>query len=155
MIEVRKLSINDRALIAEALAWINDFPRWIKDADKAWGHVTVDDYIAMLACDPQADFAVFDDGEMVAEISISLFSKECYNSHLMMKRGARKEAVMVAAASLIETLRERGCRGYSWVLARNHGLREIVELIGMQRDGLEQYKGQTHGHPLLWLRYTV
>lgn len=155
MIEIRKLGINDRPLIEEALGWINNFPRWVQDADKAWGRVTVDEYLTMLANDPQSDFGIFDDGEMVAEISISLFSKECYNSHLMMKRGARKEPVIVAAASLIKALKDRGCSGFSWVLSKNYGLREIVETVGMKRDGLEQYKGQSHGQPLLWLRYAV
>lgn len=146
----------DIDLVAEALGWLSDFPKFMQDADKAWGRASVDEYLKMMKEDPQADFGVFENGKLVAEICIALIRPNEYNSHLMMKRGANIDAVIIAAASVIKGLKEKGMvAGYSWVLKQNRGLQRILELIGMRRDGLRQIKGQSHNQPLEWLRYAI
>lgn len=156
-IELRRLDPGrDQLLVTEALGWIVDFPRWMQDADKAWGRATVDEYLDMMRNDAQVDFGVFEDGRMVAEICIALAGENLYNSHLMMKRGTNINTVMIAAASVIKGLFDKGMvQGWSWALKRNHGLQNILLAVGMRPDGLEQYHGQSHSQPLLWCRYVI
>lgn len=153
---IRRLTPDDRDLIAEALGWIDKMPRWAKDADRTWGVPSVDEYLSMMEIDPQIDLGIFQDEAMVAEICIALVGNGVYNSHLMMKRGAEVSGVIVAAVSVKDQLFAKyGAKEiWSWALARNHGLQKILTSIGMKRDGVEQYKGSSHGMPLRWLRYS-
>jgi len=153
---IRKLTSDDRNLIAEALGWIDDLPRWAKDADRAWGVPSVDEYLSMMTSDPQVDLGIFQGKEMIAEICVALAGNGVYNSHLMMRRGANVNAVILAAASIKDQLFAKyGAREiWSWALAKNQGLQNILMAIGMRRDGMEQYKGSSHGQPLRWVRYS-
>lgn len=149
---MRRLEKTDTVLIKEALSWSEGAPRWFRDADRAWGTITPDKYIEQM--DDQADFGVFD-GELVAVITLSLEGKGIFNSHLMVKRKAPVGLIVVSAVSIIRQLFENGMReGWAWPNKRNYGLRRILELIGMKRDGLEIIKGQSHGRPLTWVRYS-
>lgn len=154
MTTIRKLTVNDRVLISEALSWIDQMPRWARDADETWGKVTADAYCEMMRNDPQIDLGIFDEGEFIAILTLAQAGEKVWNTHLMMKRSASKDCVIVALASVKKQLLDHGMRVWSWAWARNEGLQEILQIIGMARDGLEQYKGTSHGQPLLWIRYT-
>jgi hypothetical protein len=35
------------------------------------------------------------------------------------------------------------------------GARRILEAVGLKRDGVVMFKGQSHGQPIKWVRYGV
>lgn len=145
----------DEDLIREALSWIDDAPLWFRNADAAWGPDTPETYLNQMRQDGQADFGVFDP-ELIAVITITLAGKGIFNSHLMVKRHANVDSLIIAAASLMKQLFEHNMReGWSWLAKRNRGAQRIVEAIGMTRDGVSMLKGQSHGRPLSWVRYSI
>ncbi|HWT01208.1 MAG TPA: hypothetical protein VN256_13245 [Pyrinomonadaceae bacterium] len=145
----------DQELIREALSWVNEQPRFFQDADKAFGNGDVGFYLELMRTEPQADFGIFDGG-LVAMITISLVGKGMFDSHLLVKRGTRPELIVPAAYAVLRRLFEMGLKeGWSWPAAKNTGVRKVLEMIGMRRDGLTKYKGQSHGKPILWMRYSV
>lgn len=157
MTEVRRLNPDaDEALIREAVGWLAQYPRWCRDADAAWGVEGADAYLAQMRDERQADFGVFDEGELLAVITLTLEGKGAYNSHLMVRPGASPEPIAAAASGLIKSLKEAGMReGWAWLAAKNRGVRRIVEAVGMRLDGVTQFKGQSHGQPIEWVRYSV
>lgn len=158
MVEIRRLDPNnDALLIAEAVGWIDDAPRWMRDCDDAWGKTTAGDYLEQMKTTHQADFGVFDEDEFVAVITVSLEGHGVYNSHLMAKRTANPETLKIAIANVLNQMQNQGMmrEGWMWLARRNVGVRRIVEALGLRRDGVSRYKGQSHGQPILWLRYSV
>jgi hypothetical protein len=146
----------DEQLVRDAVAWLDDQPRFYQDCDAAWGKVEdAEDYLRVMRADAQADFGVFED-ELIAVITVTLEGKGSFNSHLMVKRGASVQAICVGAASVIKQLFENGMvEGWSWLARKNYGARKILSDIGMKLDGLEQIKGASHGKPISWVRYSV
>lgn len=157
MTELRRLDpVNDHELIAEALSWVDEFPLWMRESDAAWGQTTVNEYCNEMATTAQADFGVFDNGEFVGEICLASCGNGRYNSHLMFKRKSNVNCIIVAAMSIAKQLKEHGAVAiWSWPLKQNRGLHKVLEAIGMRRDGLEMFKGQSHGKPLCWVRYAI
>lgn len=157
-LEMRRLDADtDALLIAEAVRWIDDAPRWMRDCDDAWGKTTAGDYLEQMKTTHQADFGVFDDGEFVAVITVSLEGHGVYNSHLMAKRAANPETLKIAIANVLNQMQNQGMlrEGWMWLARRNYGVRRIVEAIGIQADGVTRFKGQSHGQPIEWLRHSV
>ena len=146
----------DEVLVREAVGWLDAAPRWCRDADAAWGTEDADAYLKQMREEPQADFGVFEAGELTAVVTVSLCGKGIYNSHLMARRGARPEAIAACIKALMVRLFEEGMReSWNWVAARNAGVRRLLEAVGMVRDGVSRFKGQSHGRPIEWLRYSV
>jgi hypothetical protein len=146
----------DEQLIREAVGWIKSAPRWFKDADAAWGAEDADTYLEQMRTDAQADFGVFKGGDFIAVLTVSLEGKGIYNSHLMARRGADAGAIAAAVASLMRQMFGAGMlEAWLWLARRNYGVRRILEAVGMRRDGVTRFKGQSHGKPIEWLRYSV
>jgi hypothetical protein len=146
----------DELLVREAVAWLDSAPRWFRDCDAAWGAEGADAYLKQMRDEPQADFGVFVSGQLVAVITVSLCGKGVYNSHLMARRGANPEAIVACIKALMGGLFEEGMKeSWNWVASRNVGVRRVLEATGMVRDGVERFKGQSHGRPILWVRYSV
>lgn len=156
--DMRRLSTDtDALLIAEAVRWIDSAPRWMRDCDNAWGKTTAGDYLEQMNTTHQADFGVWDDSEFIAVITVSLEGHGVYNSHLMAKRSANPATLKIAIANVLNQMQNQGMlrEGWMWLARRNYGVRRIVESLGLQRDGVERYKGSSHGQPICWLRYSV
>lgn len=155
MVEMRRLNADkDQELVRQALSWIDEQPTFYRNCDAAWGTVDADSYLEMMRSDPQADFGVFEDDKLIAVITVTLEGKGIYNSHLLVKRRANVEAITICAMSVIKGLFENGMKeGWSWLARKNYGARKILESIGMRRDGVSRFKGQSHGQPIEWLRY--
>lgn len=147
----------DESLVREAVAWMESAPRWFRDCDAAWGATEgADDDLRHMREEPQADFGVFDGGELVAVVTVTLEGKGVFNSHLMAKRGANPLAVMQGASGVLKGLLGQGMReGWSWLARKNYGARRVVEAMGMRLDGLSRFKGVSHGQPIEWVRYSV
>lgn len=156
-VELRRLEPEkDGQLIREAVGWLDEQPRFFRDADAAWGAEDADAYLAQMKDERQADFGVFDAGELVAMITVTLEGKGTFNSHLMAKRGASPVAIAMGASGVLKGLLANGMReGWSWLARKNYGARRILEGIGMRRDGVVRFKGQSHGQPIEWQRYSV
>ena len=67
-VTLRRLDADsDEALIREAIGWIDEQPQFYRDANAAFDRgETAEDYLELMRREPQADFGVFDRGEMVA-----------------------------------------------------------------------------------------
>jgi hypothetical protein len=156
-LELRRLDPEaDEGLIREACDWLDAQPLYFKNADAAWGREDADTYLRLMRERPQIDHGVFLNGRMVAVITVTMEGLGVYNSHLMVKRGSDPLAIAQAGAWVFEQLRERGMReGWAWLASKNWGARRVLELIGLRQDGVEQIKGQSHGQPIHWLRYSV
>jgi hypothetical protein len=147
----------DESLVREAVSWLAEQPTFFQNCDAAWGGAeTADDYLRHMRDGRQGDFGVFDSGELIAVVTISLEGKGVFNSHLMVKRGASPAIVASGASGVLKGLLGEGMKeGWSWLAAKNYGARKIIEAIGMVRDGVERFRGQSHGQPILWVRYSV
>jgi hypothetical protein len=148
----------DETLVREAVSWLDTQSLFFRNCDAAWGAPeSADDYLRHMREGNQADFGVFDSGELVAVITVSLEGKGVFNSHLMAKRGASPAVVAQGVSGVLKGLLSEGTfkEGWSWLAAKNYGAKKIVEACGMVRDGVERFKGQSHGRPLLWVRYSV
>ena len=155
--ELRRLDPErDEALIREAVGWLDDQPLFFRNCDAVWGTEDADAYLAQMKTDPQADFGVWDGREFIAVITVSLAGHRVYNSHLMAKRSADVEVLKVAIASVLNQMIENGMReGWMLLARKNYGVRRILEIVGMRRDGVTRIKGQSHGKPIEWVRYSV
>jgi hypothetical protein len=143
-------------LISEAVGWLDRQPLFFRNCDAAWGTEDAESYLTQMEREPQADFGVFCEGELIAVITVSLAGKNVYNSHLMAKRGASIEAIRMAVMSVLKQMLEQGMKeGWMWLARKNLGVRRIVEAAGMRRDGLTRLRGQSHGAPIEWCRYSV
>lgn len=146
----------DEQLIREAVGWLEAAPQWQKDCDAAWGSEGADSYLEQMRNEAQADFGVFEGSEFIAVLTVSLEGKGIYNSHLMAKRGADAEVIAEAVALLMREMFTAGMlEAWLWLASKNYGVRRILERVGMRRDGVSRYKGQSHGRPIEWLRYSV
>ncbi len=147
----------DEALVREAVSWLDSQPLFFRNCDAAWGaDESADDYLRHMREDAQADFGVFDEGELVAVITVTLEGKGVFNSHLMARPGARPEAVLRGVSGVLKGLRAEGMReGWAWLARKNYGARALLEAAGMRRDGVTRFKGQSHGAPIEWVRYSV
>ena len=156
-VELRRLDPEtDEALIREAVGWLRAAPRWFRDADAAWGATGADAYLEQMRSEPQADFGVFKGSEFIAVLTVSLEGKGIYNSHLMARRGADPGAITLAVTLLMRQMFASGMlEAWLWLARKNYGVRLILEAAGMRRDGVTRFKGQTHGKPIEWLRYSV
>lgn len=156
--EMRRLDpVDDEPLIRQAVSWIDEQPKFYRDCDRAWGSDDADTYLRLMQTDAQADFGVFDDDNMlVAVITVSLEGHQVFNSHLMVKKGTDPRIVVAAASGVINGLLDKGLvEGWSWIARKNLGARRILEYIGMRRDGVTRFKGQSHSQPIEWQRYSV
>jgi hypothetical protein len=148
--------IADESLIREAVAWLDSAPQWFKDCDAAFGVENADAYLEQMKREPQADFGIWDDDEFVAVLTVSLEGKGTYNSHLMAKRRASPEVIAESIKCLMVQMFAQGMlEAWLWLARRNYGVRRILESVGMRRDGVSRIKGQSHGSPIEWLRYSV
>lgn len=157
MLEMRRLDADtDVLLIAEAVGWIDSTPRWMRDCDDAWGKTVAGDHLEQMKTTPQADFGVWDGDEFVAVITISLIGHSVYESHLRAKRSANPEILKIAIANTLNQMFNRGMKeGWMWVARKNHGVRRLLEAVGIYNDGVMMFKGQSHGQPIEWLRHSV
>lgn len=156
-IEMRRLEPDrDEPLIREAVGWLDAQPLYFRNADAAWGTESADSYLEQMRREAQADFGVFDGGKFIAVLTVSLEGKGVFNSHLMAKKGANARAITLAVASLMRQMFAAGMlEAWLWLASRNFGVRRILETVGMRRDGVTRFKGQSHGRPIEWLRYSV
>jgi hypothetical protein len=157
-VELRKLDPDrDELLVREAVSWIEEQPRFYKDAALAWdGGDTAEDYLELMRAEPQADFGVFEGRWLVAVITVTLEGRGVYNSHLMVKKGTNPLTVAQGVSGVLKGLLAEGMReGWSWLAAKNVGARRILEAVGMKRDGVVRFKGQSRGRPIEWVRYGV
>lgn len=147
-LEMRRLDPErDEYLIQEALSWTGDQPLFFRNAEKAWADRPLNE---------RADFGIFENEELIAVITITLEGQGSFDSHLMAKRGTDPQLIAMCVGSVIKQLFQQGMReGWAWPAEKNRGLKRILEATGMKRDGLEIFKGSSHGRPLLWQRYSV
>lgn len=156
--EMRRLDpVEDEQLVREAVGWINEQPQFFRDCYAAWGNEDADDYLELMKNEPQADFGVFEGDELISVITVALEGSQIFNSHLMVKRGANVHSIAAAAANVLRELFKQNVvrEGWAWIAQKNYGARKILEMIGLKRDGCSQYRGQSHGQPIFWLRYSV
>lgn len=155
--EMRRLDpVEDEQLVREACSWIADAPLWFRNADAVWGKDDPDSYLEQMKNDPQADFGVFDGGEFIAVLTVSLKGHGVYESHLMAKRSASPSVIMLAIVNLREQMFHHGMiETWLWLVKKNYAVRRVVEGAGLIRDGVSMLKGKSHGQPIQWLRYSV
>lgn len=157
-VELRKLDPDrDEALVREAVSWIDEQPPFYRDCNRAWDRGdTAEDYLELMRTEPQSDHGVFEDGRLIAVVTVTLEGKGVFNSHLMVKRGSSPRSIAQAASGVMKGLLAEGMiEGWSWLARKNYGARRILEAVGMKRDGVEQIKGRSHGRPVEWVRYSV
>lgn len=153
MITLRQLTTADASLISEALSWIDHAPRWFRDCDAVWGHETAEDYLKKMG--QQADWAVMEDNQLHSVISLTVAGKGIYNVHLMTRRNADITPLVIAGQSIRQQLFAKGIREiWCWLAVMNRGAQRAAELIGFIRDGVQMFKGQTHGKVILWERFS-
>lgn len=147
---------SDHLLIIEALNWVNDYPRWARDADSAWGHIEDEDYLEMMRTDAQIDIGVFVDNEQVAMITVARVSKGIVNTHLLVKRGANPVEIIKAADALKYSLwtELHVTEIWAWLATPNKGVQRIIQSIGFTRDEIRMFKGKTHGKLITWERFS-
>jgi hypothetical protein len=146
----------DESLVREAVSWLDEQPLFWRNCDSAWGTESADAYLRQMGEGRQADFGLFIGGEFRAVITLSLEGQGLYNTHLMAKRGTDPAALVLAVASMrSQVFRQGAAEVWNWVAAKNRGVRRILEAAGMVKDGVERFKGASHGRPILWVRYSA
>jgi hypothetical protein len=156
--ELRRLDADaDESCVRQALAWVDTYPRWFREADSsAWGATDPDEHLESLRTKERADFGLFVDGELQALVIAEFVGNGFVNSHILTKRGADPLDVAAAARCVMVNLFALGMReAWAWVARQNRGVRRIVESIGMTRDGIARIKGTAHGRPVEWQRFSA
>lgn len=153
MITLQQVNPEDVGTITTALSWIDSAPRWFRDCDAVWGRDTPATYAAKLA--QQVDWGVFVDESLHSIISLTLAGKGVYNVHLMAQRRADPEPLIIAGRSMRQQLFIFGAREiWCWLAQMNRGVQKIAQAIGFVKDGVQMFKGQTHGRVILWERFS-
>lgn len=147
----------DEALVREAVGWVDAQPLFFRNCNAAWDRGdTPEDYLKLMRTEPQADFGLFEGAELVAVITVTLEGRGVFNSHLMVRPGTDPATVARGASGVMKGLLAEGMvEGWSWLARKNYGARRILEAVGMRRDGVTRFKGQSHGRPIEWVRYSV
>lgn len=154
MIEIRRLDPEkDRNLYEEAFEWERNYPRWLRDAEKACS-VPLPEFLEK--ADARADIGIFAP-EFIGMVSIISRGVKVFEGHVWAKRctnlGMLAEGVGSVVQSLIVDLEMRA--GFVWVAKSNRPIRKLCGIIGLLPDGAEVVDGESHGKPIIWQRLSL
>jgi hypothetical protein len=164
---MRRLRLpDDETLIREAYRWDEDRPRWWRDMDRVFNSGTENDFVAK-ARDPLTAFiGIFEINEdadtptMLALVIVETPAPFVHEGHLCVKRKADTLKVTTACAQLIGDLFSLGMtQAFVWVAERNIAVRKLCVTLGLQPDGVAQWRAafrrKNGNHPIKWLRHSI
>lgn len=164
---MRRLRLpDDEVLIREAYRWDEDRPRWWREMDHVFNSGTEDDFVEKAHNPSTAFIGVFETDEtsytpsMIALIIVETPAPFIHEGHLSVKRGADTVKVATACITLISDLFGLGMtQAIVWVAERNIGVRRLCVTLGLQPDGVSQWRGACHrktgSKPIKWLRHSI
>ena len=144
----------DREVYQQVFGWEADYPRWLRDAEKACG-VGLDEWLGLGQLERRADIAVYDP-ELAAMFSIHFDrGPKIFEAHVWAKRRTSLATLVEAADQLISSATNHlGMRAfYVWIAKRNVPIKRLCDRIGCVADGT-MIDGESHGRPIEWQRMT-
>ena len=142
-------------MLREAYHWDDDRPRWYQDMDRVFNGGGETEFLSLLNDKRNVLVGVFDP-ELTAIIMVVLEGYGVFESHLLARRGANAETIVIAAHSILYDLLEFDLQElYVWVAKRHISVKRLCDNIGLLPDGVRMFKGQYRGRLIEWERRSI
>lgn len=147
----------DEPLYHIAFGWLEDAPRWRKEAEGVFGTLDREAYLTAATDPARMDVGVFDGPEFVALIALVLRARGVLEVYLEARPRISPTLLVQAAQSVAHQLfTSLGIQViYSWVPACNRAVHKLNKAIGFQTDHVTMLRGTVRGKPLDWQRYSL
>lgn len=144
---------NDREIYEQVFAWEKDYPRWLRDAEKACG-MSLDEFLVKGQLEKRADVGIFAP-ELVGMISVNFDrGPKVFEAHIWAKRRTSLDLLAEAGLHVRDSLaKDLGMKAFFvWVVRRNNPIKKLCAMIGCVLDGASVIDGESHGKPIEWQR---
>ena len=140
----------DQALYAQAFEWEKNYPRWLRDAEKACS-VPLPEFLERAVT--RADIGIFAP-DFCGMVSIIPRGEGVFEGHIWARRGSAVSVLAEAVDRIRQSLvRDVGMRaGFVWIVKNNRPIKKVCILAGLTPDGAEVVDGESHGKPIVWQR---
>lgn len=158
--ELRRLDpLEEMSLYAQAFEWGQMSPRWLREANGAFGTTDFCEFVLCALADDQIDIGVFEYGRLVGLISLVLRAPGVFEVYLRARRGTKVETLAVAARSVRDGLfmdgRLRVGEIFAFVASFNAPVLEVCRGCGLSADGVTVLRGESRGRVIEWLRVST
>lgn len=147
----------DYVLYEQMYEWTESAPKWLRESTAAFGTLSRSDYIEGARWDRRIDIGIFDDGKLIACVTLILILHRIYEVHLEASRDADPALIIAAGCDIRDQLfgQYGAYEAFMWTPVWNRTVRRINKALGFEADNVSMFRGVSHGKLIEWRRYSI